>query len=491
MSRRKRRAQRSSNQRRFRANRRQRNANVLRSLVYWLIPVGGLFLKSEFHGNIKWNPESLIIQAVIWSWQDARYVTDAFSAACGICDDLKLEHVAKTYTAFLNALSRYADQFVPVLRRRLQALMEEVAGRFWRNGNWVLLAVDGSRTTAPRTVSNETAFCAPNYGKGKTARYRKKKSKGMRRRKNERNKPQPQGPQIWITLIWHMSLRLPWTWRLGPSNSSEREHLKQILKEEKLPANMLLCGDAGFVGYELWKAIQDAQGDFLIRVGANVSLLREHADYQQLQDGEVLCWPKGKIASGEKPLRLRLVRVKIGKTRMWMLTNVLSRKKLTIRQIVQFYRMRWGIEVEFRGLKQTLDKHTLRCRNSTRAYVELDWSIRAMAFAELLAMREQTHRTNRNGTSKNKSPDPKDRSLAETMRALRTAMRAPHRAAEPGLLLALAQARVQRYRNRTNKKSRYRPPNPDKKPLGNPKIRKLRREELEKLRELERRSIAA
>jgi hypothetical protein len=317
MSRRKRRAQRFSNQRRFRANRRRRNANVLRSLVYWLIPMGGLFLKSEFHGNIKWNPKSLTIQAVIWSWQDARYVTDAFSAACGICDDLKLEYVAKTYTAFLNALSRYADQFVPVLRRRLQALMEEVAGRFWRNGNWVLLAVNGSRTTAPRTVSNEMAFCAPNYGKGKTARYRKKKSKGMRRRKNERNKPQPQGPQIWITLIWHMSLRLPWTWRLGPSNLSEREHLKQILKEEKLPANTLLCGDAGFVGYELWKAIQDAQGDFLIRVGANVSLLREHADYQQLQDGEVLCWPKGKIASGEKPLRLRLVRVKIGKTRMW------------------------------------------------------------------------------------------------------------------------------------------------------------------------------
>ncbi len=491
MSRRKRRAQRLSNQQRFRANCRQRNASVLRSLVAWLIPVGGLFRKNEFHGNIKWNPESLIIQAVIWSWQDARYVTDAFSAACGVCEDLKLEHVAKTYTAFLNALSRYADQFVPALRRRLQALMEEVAGRLWRNGNWVLLAVDGSRTTAPRTVSNERTFCAPNYGKGKTARYRKKKSKGMRRRKNERNRPQPQGPQVWITLIWHMSLRLPWTWRLGPSNTSEREHLKQILKEEELPENTLLCGDAGFIGYELWKAIQDAQGDFLIRVGANVSLLSEYADYREIQDGEVLCWPKGKIASGEKPLRLRLVRVTIGKTRMWMLTNVLSRNKLSISQIIQFYRMRWGIEVEFRGLKQTLDKHTLRCRNSTRVYVELDWSIRAMAFAELLAMREQIHRTNRNGTPTKKSPDSKDRSLAETMRALRAAMRAPHRAANPGLLLALAQACVQRYRNRTDKKSRYRPRNPDKKPLGDPKIRKLSREEIDKLRELEGRSIAA
>ncbi|MBP88327.1 MAG: hypothetical protein CMJ64_16695, partial [Planctomycetaceae bacterium] len=31
-----------------------------------------------------------------------------------------------------------------------------------------------SRATTPRTVSNEQAFCAQNYGKGKTAKYRKK-----------------------------------------------------------------------------------------------------------------------------------------------------------------------------------------------------------------------------------------------------------------------------------------------------------------------------
>jgi hypothetical protein len=55
------------------------------------------------------------------------------------------------------------------------------------------------------------------------------------------------------------------------------------------------------MGYELWKAILDAGGNFLVRVGANVSLLSEHADYRRLQDGDILCWPKGKIASGERP----------------------------------------------------------------------------------------------------------------------------------------------------------------------------------------------
>jgi hypothetical protein len=327
---------------------------------------------------------------------------------------------------------------------------------------------------------------------GKNGQISEKKSKGMRRRKNERKKPQPPQPQLWITMLWHMSLRVPWTWRLGPSNSSEREHVKQILQEENLPEDTLLCGDAGFVGYELWKAILDAGGNFLVRVGANVSLLSEHADYRRLQDGVVLCWPKGKMASGEKPLRLRLARVKIGKTRMWMLTNVLSRGQLTIQEITRFYRMRWGIEVEFRGLKQTLDKHILRCRNSSRVYVELDWSIRAMAFAELLALREQLrHRPREKTTTGDKETDPRDRSLAKPMRAIRAAMRFPHRVADTDLLFNLSRARVQRYRNRTDKKSRYRPRNPDKKPLGDPKVRRLSRDEIDKLRELERQPIAA
>ena len=89
------------------------------------------------------------------------------------------------------------------------------------------------------------------------------------------------------------------------------------------------------------------------------------------------------------PLRLRLVKVKIGKTRMWMLTSVLEPWKLTKTQIVRLYSMRWGIEVEFRGLKQTLDRAKLRCRNDRRLLAELNWSLMAMAVAELFALKQQ------------------------------------------------------------------------------------------------------
>ena len=152
--------------------------------------------------------------------------------------------------------------------------------------------------------------------------------------------------------------------------------------------------------------------------------------------------------------------------------------------IIRFYKMRWGIEVEFRGLKQTVDKHKLRCRNSDRLLVELDWSIRAMAVAELLALREQIPAEPEDPSDD--AYDPKDRSLANTMRALRTCMRNLNKFPKPrnGLLDQLSRALVQTYNHGTDKKARYRPKNPDKKPLGNPTVRKINSEERERLRKL-------
>ena len=476
---------RNAKQRRLETQRRK-NKTLFAALLGWLIPVGELFTKEQFHGNIKWSPEQLAQQAIIWAWQETKYVTDAFDIALEICADLRIENGAKNYTSFINAIDRYRETFGLQLGAQLHALAEEVAGEFWRDSDWVLMGFDGSRATAPRTVSNEKEFCAPNYGKGKTAKYRKKKTKGMRRRRNEKNTPEPQAPQIWITMMWHMGLRLPWSWRLGPSNSSERGHVMEMLKQEKFPPNTMFCGDAGFVGYDFWKAILDAGGQFLIRVGANVSLLSEQADVKRQGDGIVLCWPKGKMNSGAKPLRLRLVKVKIGKTTMWMLTSVLNRKKLSNKKIIKYYKMRWGVEVEFRGLKQTIDKHNLRCRNSDRVYAELDWSIRAMAAAELIALREQIPQENEKQAPSDQAYDTKDRSLANTMRALRKCMRNLNKYADPSddLLTQLSGALVQKYNNRTNKKARYRPKNPDKKKLGEPTVRKMNREEREKLKNL-------
>ena len=66
--------------------------------------------------------------------------------------------------------------------------------------------------------------------------------------------------------------------------------------------------------------------------------------------------------------------------------------------------MRWGIEIEFRGLKQTLERAKLRSRNDQRLLAELDWSIMAMAIVELFAWKEQLAEKTPTGTGRRPTP---------------------------------------------------------------------------------------
>lgn len=72
------------------------------------------------------------------------------------------------------------------------------------------------------------------------------------------------------------------------------------------------------------------------------------------------------------------------------------------------------------------------------------------------------------------------------MRALRKCMRQLHKFPEPDddLLRALSRAIVQRYNNRTDKRARYCPKNPDKKLLGDPNVKKLSTEQRRKIQHL-------
>jgi hypothetical protein len=312
-------------------------------MLDWFLPDDSIFSKMRLHGNTKWLPRHLAWLAIVWACSELRHLTDAYAEAAECCRTMFGSVALGTYQGFMGALTRWTPTLMKILWSILQQRMEEIGGRYWRIHDWVPIAFDGSRSTAPRTTANERSFCAKNFGKGQTAKYRKKKSKGMRRKNNERNKPQPQEPQAWITLLWHMGVRLPWMWRLGPSNASERAHVMEMIQQGRYPKNTLFCGDAGFVGYPLWSAIVQSGGDFLVRVGANVRLLKEGADYELVQNGWVLCWPRATQAT-RPPLRLRLVKARIGRSPLYLLTSVLDAQKLTIPQMVTFYKMRWGIE---------------------------------------------------------------------------------------------------------------------------------------------------
>jgi len=454
------------------------HAEQLLRLRDWLLPSGRILVDADRHGNTKWAATDLIWLALCWGWAEPKRVTDAFETARDQCRLLGITPLG-TYQGFMNALVSWTDRMMPVLWRLLHQRMREIGGAFWQIDGWVPVGFDGSRSSAPRTTSNEKMFCAANYGRGKTARYRKKQTKGMRRRKNEKNKPQPQEPQVWTTLLWHMGLRLPWMWRLGPSNSGERAHVLEMLDVGDFPKNTLFCGDAGFIGYPFWARLVASGRHFLIRVGANVRLLTESTRCTITREGRVLCWPKVARRSGQAPLQLRLFRVNVGKTSVWMLTNVLERSRLTRSQAIRLYKIRWGIEVEFRGLKQTLDRARLRCRNGRRLLAELNWSIMAMAVAELFALKEQLTPARAKPNPKSSTADPPRRSLAQTMRAIRSCLTNLRDTPPSGLDLPtrLRLAVTDSYIRRSTKHARYRPRNPDKKPLGDPTITVLPRQD--------------
>lgn len=321
------------------------NAEQISKRLNWLLPGDLLFADLKFHGNTSWLPRTLASLALCWAWAENRCLTDSFTYAAGWMQTLAGEGmVLTTYQGMMNALTKWTPSLLPILQQRFQRLMKQIGKDRWAVGDWVAIAFDGSRDAAPRTKSNERAYCAADYGNGKTARSKKNRN-GKTKKGTRTGKVQPPAPHVWITLMWHVGLRLPWTWRLGPSNTSERTHVMQMIEEETFPENTLFCGDAGFVGYELWALILKRKFEFLVRVGGNVRLLVERGNVVLKSNMTVLSWPEHAVQAQQTPLRLRLVRVKIGRTEMWLLPSVMDKSKLSLDQIRELYKQRWGIEV--------------------------------------------------------------------------------------------------------------------------------------------------
>lgn len=442
------------------------NGEMLRSAVSWVVDAG-IFDHLKKHGNTNWIVSDLILLAVVWVWCDKVTLTGAFAEAHHWSMKVIGKAAVKSYQGLLKALVTWTETLLPLMWQRLQSLMEQNGERHWRVGLWLALAVDGSRVTTPRTKDNERAFCAPNYGKGKTAKYRKKKTKGKRVRTRAKEKMQPVKPQMWITLIWHMGLQMPWSWKTGPSNSSERDHFRGMLQEQQFPSNTMFCADAGFTGYELWKEIIDQGHSFLIRVGANVRLLR-NLGYARERDGTVYFWPDSAARRKQPPLVLRLLHFKLGRCEVYLVTNVLSKKRLSDKQAIKLYRLRWGVELQFRSIKQTFGRRKLRSKRSDRASVELDWSLLGLWIIQLFAVKEQIKI----------GECPGNCSVSLAIEVVRTTFQRWSEQAEneEALALQLQVALKDKSRRTSEKKARYRPNYKDKPSAGKPKILKARKE---------------
>jgi hypothetical protein len=432
-------------------------AELLRDALAWAIK-DDIFAKLPRHGNTSWQPRGLVVTAVLWVWSSQAKLTDAFGEAKRLSERLLGSTAIGSYQGLTQALIRHTDRLMPLLWQWLQELMRRTGRSHFRIGRWLPLAVDGSRVTTPRTRRNEQALGAARYGHGRKAQSR---CKWKNKRRRSRPLGQPVKPQIWLTLLWHMGLKMPWAWKCGASTASERGHLGELLRSQSFPENTLFCGDAGFVGYGVWTSILDAGHSFLIRVGSNLHLLRDLGKVHR-RSGVVHLWPRAAARGGEPPLMLRLLEFQTEQGPFYLATNVLSERALSIAQAQKLYRLRWGVELQFRSLKQTFGRGKLRSRTPERALVELEWSLLGLWLIQLFAVREQIA----------VDEPPQRSSVALALLVIRQAMHDWHEpsASRRALRQRLKAAVVDRYQRRTSKQGRYRPPIKDIPATGPPVI---------------------
>lgn len=425
------------------------HADCLRRSLTWFTRDAS-FADFKPHGNVGWTAVQLTALAVLWVWSDKGTLTGAFSHACQVANDLFGSMAVSSYQGLTGALASYTSSLLPALWSHFHGRMEQAAPEHWRIGRWLPLAVDGSRVTTPRTEENERAFSAANFGRNRTAKNRSNWKNKKRRSKKLCEKVKP---QIWLTLLWHMGLKMPWCWKTGPSTACERHHLQELLMSQVFPLATLFCCDAGFVGYELWKAIIDAEHSFLIRVGANVRLLRKLAHVRRYSD-LVYLWPDRVARKGQPPLVLRLLEFQGPRGKVCLVTNVLSEHKLSSAESRRLYRLRWGVELQFRAFKQTFGRNKLRSRTPENALVELNWSLVGLWLVELFAVKEQI---------KLDIP-PEQSSVALALNVVREAMRNWNGVIDKSETMERQFRRATKddYQRTSSKAARYRPSDKDK-----------------------------
>jgi hypothetical protein len=433
-------------------------ADRIKRAVQWCFPED-IFANLKLHGNVSWAGcvPGLIALAVLTAWGTETRLTDSFIEARKLSGNLFGNVAIATYQGLVRALATYSSQLLPIVWMQFQHLIETTARSYFQIGGWLAIAVDGSRVTTPRTVSNENAFAAKNYGTGKMAQSRRK---WKNKKKRSKKLSQPVKPQIWVTLLWHMGTKLPWCWKTGPSNSSERQHLLELLKQFDFPEKTLFCGDAGFTGYEFWSGLLAAGHQFLIRVGGNVKLLK-NLGHTRTAEGIVFLWPSQAARKNQPPIVLRLIEVKSQRGTMYLVTSVLDDQALSNTMVKQMYLRRWGVEVQFRAAKQTFGLGKLRSRNSEHALVELNWSLVALTAVQLLALKEQSQL----------DTPPENSSVGQALRAVRFAMRHWHATLDDqSLPVQLGNAVLDRYQRSSSKTARYKPNFKEKPTATKPKI---------------------
>jgi hypothetical protein len=391
-------------------------------------------------GRTRWTDKYIVLALVLMGWSARSSLTQRFGEAreALVAWFYDRRRPGGTFPGLLKAAARIdverARGFWECLREELPSRLRDV----WTWYGWIPFAVDGSREDTTRTEANEAALDLA--GREQTH------------------------PQWWMTWLVHLPSLQLWDWRQGPGTSSERGHLLEMLGG--LLARALIVADAGYVGFEFLSRIGESGRHFLIRCGSNVRLLVEGElrSIDELHDRHgVYVWP---AEHGDRPpLRVRVIVLKRGGKRVYLLTNVLEPARLSRAMASDIYSARWGIEVNYRGFKQTMERSKVRSKTPAPGAMELAGNILAMALLRLHGAIMLGARVAR-------------LSVATALVVIRRVMEALRYGAPTGKwLTALRDALIDDYERRSSKRTRHWPSKKREKPPRPPKVRRVGKRE--------------
>jgi hypothetical protein len=457
------------------------NHRTIKQVVDLLL-APALFVGMHTRAGARWKPRMLAVAALLWACSDLLNLKERFFQARKIVSRVFRWQIApgETYQGFIKMLRKWHVELMLAIVPHIRVQMREVLPGQWKIAGYVVFAGDGSRVELARTESLEQGY-SPQKKRKRNKQRNKNGKKGNRANSGAKNKKQSadsvekkaNSPQMWLTLLWHVGSGLPWVWRTGPSDSSERGHVEEMLEE--LPENSLIAADAGFVGYDFWKTILDGRHHFLARVGGNVTLLKQLGCARQ-HGHTVYLWPDKAAKKKQPPLVLRLIVVHDGKRPIYLVTD-LNKSQLSDRQAASIYQRRWGIELFFRTFKQTFGCHKLRSRSSDNAKLELDWSMLGLWCVCLLGQRELAI----------SGKDPTRLSPAAAIKAIQATLREwrvrpeTHKENLWNLLLAAIQ---DDYDRNSSKTSRNYPRKKKRTHIGKPKIIQATKRQIDAAKEL-------
>ena len=410
----------------------------------------------------RWMVQPLVLMLLLLTWSHGESQADRFECAkayCQVCLQ-KRRNPGKTVQGFQKALARLPLVVLRTLAAGVRGVLATRLGEHWFVEGFVPIGCDGSRVECPRTLELEKRM--GQAGKDKSA------------------------PTLWVTALVHLRWGVPWAWRFGKGTASEREHLGQMLSV--LPRLALLVADAGYFGFRLTEQLVDKHVPFLLRMSSNVTLYtRAQVRLEDYREGEVYYWPSRKDQeAGAAPLHLRLIRIRAKRRRndVWLLTNIMDKKRLSHALAGQMYRWRWQNEGCFRTYKHTLKKVKLVSRTVRLVHREAEGSWLALQLLLAQGVLAQMKRRAQRPATPSECEQEVKCSPRKILIAIREEINSAPRRRRPKDEERLHQAQGERRQRTSAKASRVWPRRKPHKPPKPPELRKLsdaQKAELERL----------